>query len=129
MNKYQNIPTFLSLVFLTSFFNISYAQSNDPYHSDSVFTTPGLYIPNATSTPPPKTVLPTQDVSSKPVTTAYNCADYRGQYDIDSQAVGTLYLTKETNLLNKNAGKIIGLIIRVALNYALLKQMSLINHV
>lgn len=109
MHKYNNnnnILKSLSFIFICSIFNTGYSQT---FQADSVFTSPGIIIPNkATGTTPPPATFPTQDISSKPITTSYSCEAYRGQYDIDSQAIGVFKITREGNSLNKYYGQIIG---------------------
>lgn len=107
MKKLKIILKCLMLLSIGITYNTVNAQNHDPYHADSVLTPPNIYVPPSI-TPPPKTTMPTQDISSQPIKTAYSCATYRGQYDIDSQAIGTFYLIREGNSLNKSVGQIIG---------------------
>lgn len=91
--------------------NIAHAaekkDKNDIYNYDSVLEYSSTYV-NKKAANSNIVVIQTQDMSSNPIKNSYSCESYRGQYDIDSKAVGTFFLITEGNPRNKYYGKIIG---------------------
>lgn len=72
--------------------------------ADSTKITPRLGTVTAPTATPSTIGTPNNSI---PLRTAYSCANYRGQYDIDNRAVGTFYITTENNLYLKNYKQII----------------------
>lgn len=82
-------------------------DKNDIYNYDSVLESSSTYV-NKKAANSNVVVVQTQDMSSNPIRNSYSCESFRGQYDIDSKAVGTFFLITEGNPRNKYYGKIIG---------------------
>lgn len=73
--------------------------------ADSTKITPRLgTVPGATAIPSYTVGNPNNSI---PLRTAHSCVDYRGQYDIDSRAIGTFYITRENNPYLNNYKQII----------------------
>ena len=97
-----------AMIFSINFSNAAEKKDkNDIYNYDSVFESSSTYV-NRKAVNSNVVVVQTQDMSSNPVRNSYSCESFRGQYDIDSKAVGTFFLITEGNPRNKYYGKIIG---------------------
>lgn len=107
--KLKIITISISVMILS--INFSHAaekkDKNDIYNYDSVLEYSSTYV-NKKAVNSNVVVVQTQDMSSNPIRNSYSCESFRGQYDIDSKAVGTFFLITEGNPRNKYYGKIIG---------------------
>lgn len=116
----KKIPIF-AISILTLSASVAYAQNSKlseaevaaraKLGADSTLVTPRMGLINARNAAPPTNATNTFDSNpsnpSIPKTNVYACSSYRGQYDIDNNAIGNMTITTEGNPARPNYGQII----------------------